>query len=63
MIRGICTASLLLAFSVAACASDSTLKGAFEAQMKDNGYDGCLSIECAGVPALKKSIEFLTPLL
>ena len=33
-------ASLLLAVSTTACAGDSTLKGTFEAQMKDNGYDG-----------------------
>ena len=27
------------------------------------GYEGCLSIECSGTEALKRSIEFLTPLL
>ena len=27
------------------------------------GYEGCLSIECNGTEALKRSIEFLTPLL
>ena len=31
--------------------------------LRGAGYDGCLSIECAGVEALRKSIEFLTPLL
>lgn len=33
-------AALLSLFSMAACAKDSSLQGAFEAQMKDNGYDG-----------------------
>jgi sugar phosphate isomerase/epimerase len=31
--------------------------------LKDAGYDGCLSIECSGTEALKKSVEFLRPLL
>lgn len=31
--------------------------------LKDAGYEGCLSIECSGTEALKKSIEFLKPLL
>lgn len=31
--------------------------------LKEAGYDGCLSIECDGVEALKKSVEYLTPLL
>ena len=31
--------------------------------LKAAGYEGCLSVECAGVEALKKSIEYLTPLL
>jgi sugar phosphate isomerase/epimerase len=31
--------------------------------LKENNYDGCLSIECAGIDALKKSIEYLEPLI
>ena len=31
--------------------------------LNDAGYDGCLSIECSGTQALKKSIAFLEPLL
>ena len=31
--------------------------------LRDAGYQGCLSIECSGTEALKRSIEFLTPLL
>ncbi len=31
--------------------------------LREAGYDGCLSIECAGTEALKRSIDFLTPLL
>jgi inosose dehydratase len=31
--------------------------------LRGAGYEGCLSVECAGVDALKKSIEYLTPLL
>jgi len=31
--------------------------------LRGAGYDGCLSIECSGIEALEKSIEFLTPLL
>lgn len=32
-------ALILIIFSVAACAGDQSLQDAFEAQMKDNGYD------------------------
>ncbi len=31
--------------------------------LRENGYDGCLSIECSGVEAMRKSIEYLTPLI
>jgi len=31
--------------------------------LADAGYDGCLSIECSGVEALKRSVKYLTPLL
>ncbi len=31
--------------------------------LRGAGYEGCLSIECAGTEALRRSIEFLTPLL
>ena len=41
---------------------DVDIKGCLDV-LKRVGYDGCLSIECDGVEALKKSIEFLTPLL
>jgi len=31
--------------------------------LKEAGYDGCLSIECDGVEALRRSVNFLKPLL
>jgi inosose dehydratase len=31
--------------------------------LREAGYEGCLSIECDGVDALRKSVEFLEPLL
>jgi sugar phosphate isomerase/epimerase len=31
--------------------------------LKDAGYSGCLSIECDGIEALKRSVKFITPLL
>jgi len=33
------------------------------AVLKEAGYDGCLSIECDGVPALERSVAFLKPIL
>ena len=40
MIRQFWIACVLLALSLPACAGDQTLQGAFEAQMKSDGYDG-----------------------
>jgi sugar phosphate isomerase/epimerase len=41
---------------------DVDIRGCLEL-LKEAGYDGCLSIECSGTQALKKSVEFLKPLL
>jgi len=41
---------------------DVDIAGCLEV-LRGAGYEGCLSIECAGVEALRKSVEFLTPLL
>ncbi len=41
---------------------DVDIKGCLDV-LKCVGYEGCLSIECQGVEALKKSVEFLQPLL
>lgn len=43
-------------------AGDVDIKGCLEV-LRGAGYEGCLSIECAGVEALRQSVEFLTPLL
>lgn len=43
-------------------AGEVDIKGCLEV-LRAAGYDGCLSIECDGIEALKESIEFLTPLL
>lgn len=41
---------------------DVDIKGCIDL-LKEHGYDGCLSIECAGVDAMKRSIEYLRPLI
>lgn len=41
---------------------DVDIKGCIDLLKKHN-YNGCLSIECAGVEALKKSVEYLKPLI
>ncbi len=38
------------------------IKGCIE-YLKENNYNGCLSIECSGVEALKKSVGYLKPLV
>jgi len=50
---------------VAGCAigeGDVDIKGCIEI-LKQHGYDGCLSIECHNTEALKKSIDYLKPLV
>jgi len=41
---------------------DVDIKGCIEV-LKQHGYEGCLSIECDGVEALKRSIAYLKPLI
>ena len=41
---------------------DVDIKGCLRVLAKA-GYEGCLSIECTGVEALKRSVDYLTPLL
>lgn len=41
---------------------DVDIKGCIDLLKKHN-YNGCLSIECAGVEALKRSINYLKPLI
>lgn len=41
---------------------DVDIKGCLDV-LAEAGYDGCLSIECAGVEALKRSMAYLQPLL
>ena len=41
---------------------DVDIKGCIDL-LKKHDYDGCLSIECAGIEALEKSIEYLDPLI
>lgn len=43
-------------------AGDVDIKACLDV-LRAAGYEGCLSIECAGVEALEESVEFLTPLL
>jgi sugar phosphate isomerase/epimerase len=41
---------------------DVDIRGCLEV-LRGAGYDGCLSIECDGVEALKRSVRFLEPLI
>ena len=41
---------------------DVDIKGCLDV-LRSAGYDGCLSVECTGVDALRRSIAFLQPLL
>jgi len=41
---------------------DVDIKGCIDL-LKKHSYDGCLSIECSGVEALKKSVRYLEPLI
>ena len=41
---------------------DVDIKGCLDV-LAEAGYDGCLSIECNGVEALRKSVEYLKPLI
>jgi sugar phosphate isomerase/epimerase len=41
---------------------DVDIKGCIDL-LKEHNYNGCLSIECAGIEALKKSVKYLEPLI